>query len=67
LAQPDAFRLVGIDGHIHAPAMIEAERAMHLGLAFGADRKRMCEPALTKASSSGARSRDSLKPARQPS
>src|ERR1035438_618265 len=31
LAQPGAFRLVRIEGHIDAAAMVEAESAMHRG------------------------------------
>ena len=28
LAQPDAFRLIGTDGDVHAPSMIETQRAV---------------------------------------
>ena len=43
LPQPEALRTGGDHGYVHAPAMIESQGAMHLGLAFSADRKRTIE------------------------
>ena len=42
-AQPDAFGLIGVDGHIHAPAVVEAQRAVHRRFAHGAHRQRLAE------------------------
>ena len=39
LAQPLSFRLIRVEGDVHAPAVIEAERAMHRGLTHGAHRQ----------------------------
>ena len=41
--QPDAFGLVGAESDIDPPAVIEAERAVHVGFAIGADRYRISE------------------------
>src|SRR6266702_303962 len=39
LEKPPALGLVGVDGHVDAAAMVEAERTMHGGFAHGADRE----------------------------
>ena len=46
--QPCAFRLIRADRHIHAAAMIEAERAMQRRFAIRADRQRPGEPCRCK-------------------
>ena len=43
LAQPDALRLVGIEGHVHAAAMVEAQGAVHGRFTHRADRQRLAE------------------------
>src|SRR5271157_3798221 len=43
LAQPGAFRLVRIEGHVDAPAMVHAHGAMHRGFAHRAYRQLLPE------------------------
>src|SRR5437762_507354 len=43
VAQPHDFVLVGIDGHIHAPHVVETHGAVHLGLSHRAHRQRLSE------------------------
>src|ERR1017187_8621786 len=43
LAQPGAFRLVRIQGHVDAPVMVEAHGPMHRGFTYRADRKLLPE------------------------
>ncbi len=40
LAEPNAFGRIGMEGDIHTAAVIEAQRAVHLGFAHGAHRQR---------------------------
>src|ERR1035441_5343595 len=43
LAQPGAFRLVRIEGHVNAPAMVETESPMHRGFTDRAYRQLLPE------------------------
>jgi hypothetical protein len=43
LPQPNTLWRAGNHGHIHPSAMIEPERAVHLGLTFRADGQRTIE------------------------
>src|ERR1035437_3427011 len=41
--EPVAFGLIGVECHVDASAVVEAERAVQGGLAHGADRQRLAE------------------------
>src|ERR1039458_6230281 len=43
LEQPAAFGLIRVNGHVDAPAVVKAHRAVYGGLAHGADRHGLAE------------------------
>src|ERR1035441_9823173 len=53
--EPAAFWLIGVECHVDAAAVVEAERAVQGGLAHGADRQRLAELGLESELDAGER------------